>query len=177
MSKIRLYIATTLDGYIARENGNLDWLMSFPNPNKIDYGYQAFYNEISTVIMGRSTYEEILGFDVEWPYSDCKTYVISSRSDFSTSTENTEVLSDLSIENLQKIKNAASKDVWLVGGGKVISEFLNLGVVDEMLLTLIPVILGKGISLFPNQPKETNFTLQSAQTFETGVVNLTYIKK
>lgn len=177
MNKIRLYIATTLDGYIARENGDLDWLMSFPNPNKIDYGYAAFYNEISTVIMGRSTYEEILGFDIEWPYGNCETYVISSDSELAISTENTKVLSDLSIENVKAIKKAANKDLWLVGGGKVISEFLNLGLVDEMLLTLIPVVLGKGISLFPNQPKETHFTLQSAQTFETGAVNLTYIKK
>lgn len=70
-SKIKLYVASSLDGFIARKNGELDWLMEHPNPNQLDYGYAEFLNGIDTVLMGRKTYEEILAFDVEWPYADC----------------------------------------------------------------------------------------------------------
>ena len=75
--KLKLYIAASLDGYIARPDGSLDWLEGLPNPKKIDYGYQKFYQSIDMVILGRVTYEEILGFGVDWPYGGCKAWVVS----------------------------------------------------------------------------------------------------
>ena len=177
MSKIKLYIATTIDRYIAREDGSLDWLESLENPNGYDYGYGEFYGTIDTLIIGRSTYDEILGFDVEWPYADCKTYIITSDQDYKTTTPNTQAVNELDESFINSIKESAQKDIWIFGGGKLITEFLNMNAIDEMLLTIIPVILGSGIPLFPDNPRETNFELINSESFDTGIVNLTYRKK
>lgn len=92
MRKVKLYIATSLDGYIARKDGALDWLDNIPHPENEDYGYQEFYDSIDTVIMGRGTYEVVLGFDVDWPYSTCTTLVMSSTYDAPITTPNTKVV-------------------------------------------------------------------------------------
>ncbi|PWD99692.1 dihydrofolate reductase family protein [Marinilabilia rubra] len=174
MTKIKLFIATSIDGYIAREDGALDWLYAIPNPGQTDHGYADFYKEIDTVIMGRTTYEEILGFGVEWPYPDCQTYVVTSDEFYEVKTPNTSVLNRLKKKTIEPVKGKSKSNIWVVGGGKIITAFLNLGLIDEMLLSIIPTILGRGIPLFPDAPKETLFELENAETFETGVVNLIY---
>jgi len=176
MSKVKLYIAATLDGFIAREDGSLDWLDALPNPNKTDYGYEAFFATIDTVIMGKSTYEEILGFGVEWPYAGCKTYILTSDDTYKPQTAHTEIFDQVTETYVKKIKAESSKNIWIVGGGKTMVTFLNSGLVDEMILFLVPTIIGKGIRLFPDHPKETLFKLVKTEAFETGVVSLTYTK-
>jgi dihydrofolate reductase len=177
MPKIKLYIATTLDGFIAREDGSLDWLMSLSNPKEIDHGYEAFFETIDIVVMGRKTYEEVLGFGVEWPYGSCKTYVLSSDPEYSDKTPQTQVLTELNAKQIAMFREKSQKNIWVIGGGEVITRFLNLGAIDEMILSVIPIILGKGIPLFPAEPKETSFSLVGAEAFETGVVNLSYVRK
>jgi len=177
MTKTKLYIATTLDGFIAREDGSLDWLDELSNPNQTDYGYGEFYATIDTVVMGRKTYEDVLGFGVDWPYADSKTYVVTSKPDYQTKTENTSVIHQISTETIASLKAESEKNIWVVGGGKVITAMLNQGQIDEMMLCLIPTILGKGIQLFPDNPVETKFDLINTESFETGAVILTYSKK
>jgi dihydrofolate reductase len=174
MSKIKLYIATSLDGFIARPDGSLDWLESLPNPNQIDHGYHDFYASIGVVIMGRSTYEEILGFGVPWPYSNCTSYVVTQNKNYKLSTPDTELLAGIDKGVIRSIQEVQTKDIWLVGGGKIITEFLNLQLIDEMILSIAPVILGSGIPLFPGVTRETSFKLVGAEKFETGIVNLFY---
>ncbi len=176
MTEIKLFIAATIDGFIARDDGSLDWLDSLPNPNKIDHGYAEFYKDIGTVVIGRKTYEEVLGFGVEWPYANCKTYVVTSKDNYRTQTENTEVINSISAQNIEVIKTASAKDIWVVGGGEIITGFLNYNLIDEVILCIIPVILGKGIPLFPNNPRETLFELKKSEQFETGAVALHYKK-
>jgi len=177
MTKIKLFIATTIDGFIARENGSLDWLNDIPNPEKSDYGYGEFLAEIDIIIIGRKTYEEILGFGVEWPYDHCKTYIVSSNKNYKTKTANTFTINKLDKQLIDKFKLLSKKNIWLMGGGQLITEFINYNSLDEMTLSLIPIILGKGIRLFPNEPKETKFELVNTKSFDSGVVNLTYRKK
>lgn len=177
MSKIKLFIAATIDGFIARKDGSLDWLFELPNPNNIDHGYEKFFNTIGVVVMGRKTYDEVLGFDVEWPYGNCKTFVITSDKNFSTNTENTFVLNQINKKSIEQLKSESQKDIWLVGGGKTITAFLNLDAVDEMILSIIPIVLGEGIRLFPDGPKETRFHLTNTEKFETGIVNLWFTKQ
>jgi len=174
---MKLYIATTIDGFIARENGSLDWLFALPNPGKLDYGYNEFFKGIDRVVMGRSTYEEILGFGVDWPYADCKSFVFTSDKSYEVKTKNTEVLHEINSESIGKIRTGSALGTWVVGGGKLISAFLEMQLIDEMILSVIPVILGKGIRLFPNKPRETRFELKNAEVFQTGVVNLWYLRK
>lgn len=173
MKKVKLFIAASIDGYIARPDGSLDWLDRVPNPDQLDFGYYAFYDSVDTLLIGRKTYEEVLGFGVDWPYPDSKTYIISNR-DVEIKTENTFQLNEPLKQQIEKLRAEDGKDIWVVGGGVLISGVLDLELIDEMLITIAPVILGEGIPLFPNKPKETQFELTKAESFPTGFVNLTY---
>lgn len=176
MRKIKLFIAASLDGYIARTDGSLDWLDDIPNPDQLDYGYYKFYDSIDTLLMGRKTYEEVLGFDVAWPYPDKKTFIVTTKP-VAVKTENTYLLEEGFEQNVKKLMQKDGKDIWVVGGGVLISSMLDMGLIDEMLITITPVILGEGIPLFPNAPKETKLELIHTETFKTGFVNLTYQKQ
>ena len=177
MKKIKLYIATTLDGFIAREDGSLDWLNELPNPDQTDHGYGEFLLEIDTVVMGRKTYEKVLGFGVDWPYGNCRTLIVTTAEHYQVKTPGTETVNRLDRQVIGDMRKKSMKNIWLVGGGQVIAEFLNLGAIDEMILSMVPRILGKGIRLFPGGPKETEFDLVRAESFGSGMVNLTYSKK
>ena len=174
MRKVKLYIAISLDGFIARKDGALDWLEGIPNPDQLDYGYQAFYDSVDTVLMGRLTYEEILGFDVDWPYGNCKTGVFSRNPDLALTTPQTQLVSGDIKNYITELKQQEGKDIWLVGGGSLLTAFLNKSVVDEMIISIAPVIIGDGLPLFPNMPKETSLELVNSISYDTGFVTLTY---
>lgn len=176
MIKTVLYIATSLDGYIARPNGNLDWLTSIPTPKDVDYGYSALLESISTIIMGRKTYEEIIGFGVEWPYKGLDSFAVTSDKDLKIQSPNTSLLTEDLKDFISNLKKKTDKDIWVVGGGQLIKSFLNAGILDKMIITIIPKIIGEGISLFPDKLIESDWKLIEAKSFETGVVNLTYEK-
>lgn len=177
MKKVKLYIASSLDGYIAKKDDNLDWLTQFPNPNQLDYGYSAFIKGVDTVIMGNRTYQEILGFGVDWPYADKQSYIFSRNKGLAIKSVNTVLFNEDVKEGVETLKRQDGKDIWLVGGGGLIGTFLELELIDEMTLTLIPTMLGEGIRLFPEINKETNFQLVESTAFENGIVNLVYRKK
>lgn len=177
MCKTTLYIATTLDGKIARKDGSLDWLNALPNPNQIDHGYGEFLNSVGTTIMGRNTYEEIIGFGVDWPYIGKTSYVVTNNKDFKPSTPETLATSENLTDLINELKKKSEKDIWLIGGGQLIAAFLEKDLLDRMILTLIPNTLGEGIPLFPEIRKEVLWTLTKVEQFETGVVNLTYDRK
>lgn len=177
MRKLKLYIACSIDGYIARKDGTLDWLDAVPNPDELDYGYGEFYATIDTTIMGSSTYKEVLGFDVPWPYTECQSYILSRKGDVEIATPSTHLVKEDIPSFIKKLKEEEGKDIWIIGGGQIIYSFLDLGLVDEMLLTLAPVILGDGIPLFPGSPLETNFELIKTEGFNSGFVNLEYRRK
>ncbi|HAS40051.1 MAG TPA: dihydrofolate reductase [Microscillaceae bacterium] len=174
MKKVKLYIAASLDGFIARKDHSLDWLDALPNPEKTDYGYYAFYESIDTVLMGRSTYEVILGFDVDWPYPDAQTIIFSRSSEVNITTPNTRLVNEDIKTYVTKLRQEKGKDIWLAGGGQLVTSFLNEGLIDEMIVSITPVILGEGVPLFAQTPKETKLKLTDAQHFGSGMVNVTY---
>lgn len=176
-NRIKVYITTTIDGYIARENDSLDWFFALLEPKKTDHGYAKFFSGIDTVILGRRTYEEDLKYNAEWASSKCKVYLLTTNENYTPQTDNTEVIRQLDKKTVDKIRAQSQKDIWLIGGGEIISEFINLGAIDEMIICIHPIILGSGIKLFPNNPKETRFDLVKVEHFETGAVNLTYKPK
>jgi dihydrofolate reductase len=177
MSKVKLFIAASLDGKIARPDGSVSWLEEYPNPEGLDYGYTDFYASIGTVVMGRKTYEEILGYDVPWPYPDAQTYVVTSNADLAISSPKTKLLHKIDEADVRRLASETEGDLWLVGGGEIISAFLKAGLVDEITLTVIPRILGAGIPLFPDGCPETHFNVKSAEAFSSGFVNLVYTPK
>lgn len=174
MKKIKLYIAASIDGYIAGSDGDLDWLTEFPNPEKNDYGYKDFFESIDTVIMGGCTYRDILGMDVLWPYRDKRTYVVT-RNPLSAK-ENIHFITENMTATFSQLKQEDGKDIWLVGGGKLTTMLLNQDLVDEMIIIYIPVILGDGILLFPDKPKESQWRLKDTVSYKNGVVQVSYMK-
>ncbi len=174
MSSIKLYIASTLDGYIAKPDGNIDWLTSLPYPENSDYGYSDLISSIEATIMGRTTYEDILNMDMEWPYAGLNSYIVTRNPGYQTQTETT-FTAGSDIEKLANdLKAKATKDIWLIGGGQLISAFLEKDLVDQMILTLVPLNLGEGIRLFPGKTPEVHWKLSQVEQFSTGLVNLTY---
>ena len=168
MRKIKLFIASSLDGYIAKEDGGVDWL-----PDNADSGYDEFYKTIDAVIMGRKTYEQVLTFGA-YPYGDKKSYIFTSNSN-RNKDENVEFVSKID-EFTKELISSPGEDIWLVGGAEIISSFLNSGFVDEIIISIVPIILGKGISLFKNIQKDTNLELVKTTQYEK-LVELHYIVK
>ena len=172
-NKIRVYIATTIDGYIARKNDSLDWLFALPKVEGIDHGYRQFFSEIDTVVVGRRTYEEDLKLGAEWT-THKRIWLLTRNEDYRPKTNKTEIIRQLNKEVIGRIKAESQKDIWVVGGGPVITEFLNLEEIDEMRLFIVPTLIGSGIRLFPNDLEDITFTVANVQHFATGMVGLTY---
>ena len=165
MRKIILFIASSLDGYIARENGNIDWL-----PENTASGYDNFLKSVDTVIMGKTTYDQVLTFG-EYPYKDKKSFVFTKNTN-QNKDENADFVSDVEKFVKDDFPNAG-ENIWLVGGAQIISSFLKHGVVDEIIISVIPVLLGKGIPLFKNIENETK--LEFVKTEKYGqLVDLHY---
>ena len=174
MAKIILYIACSIDGFIAKPDDNLDWLNSVPNPGNIDHGYSDLLKGISCIIMGRRTYSEVLGFGIDWPYSDKTTYVVTGNDSFKIETPGTFRLIGNIVESVEKIKLETDKDIWLAGGGQLVTYFLNNKLIDKMIISIIPVILGQGIPLFPGKPEESSWKLTGSVAYSTGIASLSY---
>lgn len=169
MRKIKLFIASSLDGFIAREDGSIDWL-----PQSGNSGYEEFFKTIDTVIIGRKTYEQILAFG-KYPYEGKKSYVL---------TKNTTIKKEGNVEFVfeaeklvKELISSSGKDIWLVGGAELVSVFLNQDLIDEIILSIIPVVLGKGIPLFKNIRRETKLQLLKTREYDE-LVELNYkVKK
>ncbi len=164
MTKILVYIASSLDGYIARENGDIDWL-----PEITESGYGAFYKSVDTVIMGKTTYDQVLTFG-EYPYKDKKSFVFTRTNQ--NKDENAEFVSDVEKFVKDGFPNAG-ENIWLVGGAQIISSFLKQRVVDEIIISVIPILLGKGIPLFKNIENETKLELIKTEKY-SQLVDLHY---
>lgn len=165
-----LYVAASLDSYIARPDGNVDWLndpeLQLPGE---DYGYQDFYGSIDTTLMGHRTYRAILGFDVPFPYPDKTNYVFSRSATKAKSGDVTFISGDVSAF-VHTLKEMPGRDIWLIGGGQINTLLLERGLIDRMILTLIPLLLGQGIPLFHGKAVETAFRPVSGHYFDNGVV-------
>jgi dihydrofolate reductase len=169
MTKLILYIATSIDSYIARLDGSVDWF-----PTLEDNSYANFYDSVDALVMGSTTYEQVLGFG-DWVYPDKFSCVLTSRN---LSTERSDVLfvKGGTEEVIHDVHQKGYGRVWLVGGGKVVSLFMQQGLVDEYIITVIPIILGAGISLFQSAP-ELKLDLIGMQSFSSGLVELHYKKQ
>ena len=165
MRKIILYIASSLDGYIARENGDIDWL-----PQTDSSGYNEFNKTVDAVIMGKTTYDQVLTFG-EYPYKDKKSYIFT-RNKNPAKDENVEFVYSID-EFVKCILPKLDGNIWLVGGGQIISTFVNHGIVDEIILSIVPVVLGKGIPLFQNIQKEMKLELIKTTNYDK-IVELHY---
>ena len=173
MGKIVLYIASSLDGFIAKRNGDITWLDEF-NVEGEDYGYSEFLNGVDIIVMGSKTYEQVLSFG-KWPYESFKTYVLTRRN--LDCVDGVEFYSGYLDSFVHNIKQQSRKNIWLVGGAMVAQNFLKQRYIDEIILSIIPTILGDGISLFKNEDGEVHLDLLQSKSYRNGVVQLHYAVK
>ena len=173
MRKLQLYIAASLDGKIARPDGDVAWLDEVPNPGHDDYGYAAFMQEIDTTLMGHNTYRQLLDFDIPFPYTETDNYVIT-RDRNRMQADHVTFISGNVGRFVRNLKESEGKNIWLIGGGQVNTLFLNEGLIDELILFVMPVVLGKGIGLFEGRPDISFLELSSHKRYSSGVVRLNY---
>jgi dihydrofolate reductase len=170
--KVKVYIAVSLDGYIAHSDGNIDWLDSVARPDE-DYGYAAFIETIDTVIMGRKTYEKVLSFGGDFPHAGRDCYVLS-RTERGPDGQ-VRFFSGPADELLNQIQRKTGKDIFIDGGSEAIDLFREKGLIDSYTVSIIPILLGEGIPLFKESKKELPLKLVEATTFDSGLVQLTYV--
>lgn len=168
-----LYIAMSLDGYIARKNGDIDWLDGDGSEPNADFGYDAFYESIDTVIMGRKTYNQVLTFG-EYPYKGTNGYVFTSQKRINTEDV---VFTDENAEDLiGKLRNESGIDIWLIGGAGIIETFIQKDLIDEYVITVLPCILGEGIPLFRGISPEIKLKMVK-NTSVNGMAMLHYTRR
>jgi dihydrofolate reductase len=150
------YIATSLDGYIARTNGDISWLDEIPNPENSDFGYSEFISNIDAIIMGRHTFEKVLEFD-HWPYEQL-VFVLSNtlKKVPEYLIDRVEIISGDLETILEDLEKRELKNLY-VDGGKTIQSFLKEDLIDEMIITTIPILLGDGIPLFGHLGRDLKF--------------------
>jgi dihydrofolate reductase len=168
--KIILYIACSLDGYIATQNDDISFLQCVEKEGE-DYGYTKFTETVDTLILGRKTYQKVIEMGYNY-HPDKEVYVLSQ-----TKNEAPFYNGDL-LELVQKLKNKEGKNIYCDGGSQLIKALLGLGQIDEIIVSIIPVMLGAGIRLFAERSEElNNLELLGCTPFETGLVQLHYAIK
>ena len=173
-----VYIATSLDGYIAREDGTIDWLMELPNPNNSDYGFSVFLERIDGIIMGRKSFETVLGFK-EWPYTKPVPVFVLSNSLNELPGKlpvKVEIVNGELKRIIELLKDKGIDDLY-IDGGKTIQSFLKQDLIDEMIITRIPILLGSGIPLFDKNNLEIKFEHVGTEVYNNMLVRSKYLRK
>ena len=176
MRKITLFISSSIDGYIATPDGDLEWLIEYPNPEQIDCGLKIFLSQVDTVIMGGKTYRNFSSMDINWPYRNKKTYVISNTTHENISDLNISFITENVIEEITAIKNDNGRDIGLVGGGVLTKMLLQANLIDEMIITTVPVLLGGGIPLFPPYYEMSSWNIYKSNLYTNGLLQVYYYK-
>ncbi len=171
--KLCLFIAMSLDGYIAKPNGDISFLDEM-NQEGEDYGYKAYIEMVDTVLLGRKTYDKILSMGMENHYGERDVYVIS-RTPRKNSGNVTFYSGDIK-KLVTALKSKHGKNIYCDGGAETIQQLLNADLVDEMTISIIPILLGEGIRLFNGDYPEKKLQLVRCQKFEKGLVQLHYVR-
>jgi dihydrofolate reductase len=173
--KASVYIATSLDGFIARENGDLDWLPGADGAAAgEDYGYAAFMASVDILVMGRKTFEKVLSFGA-WPYGD-KPVVVLSRGGLEIPEHlapSVEVMAGSPQEVVARLAGRGAKHVY-VDGGETIQGFLRAGLVSQIILARIPILIGSGVPLFGPLPHDIQLRHVETRQYPNGIVQSRY---
>ena len=180
------YCASSLDGYIAESDDTLAWLMQYEGSfdsdeaEPIEGAYERYYDGVGSLIMGSATYEFVLGELAdggEWPYKGKPTWVLTSRDLPEPEGEEVDVrIGGARVADLydELVAAAGERNVWIVGGGNVASQFADEGLLDEVLVTVVPVVLGEGKPLFDRRLPGGPMRLMGTHSFDNGMVELRY---
>jgi dihydrofolate reductase len=169
--KLIVYIAASVDGFIAKTNDDLSFLSMVEKEGE-DYGYGDFIRTVDTVIIGRRTYDWVMQQVAEFPHADKNAYVITTRPQ--ESIGKTHFYTGSLVELVDDLKLQPGNNIFCDGGAQIIDILLKEKLIDELIVSLIPVLLGEGTSLFKDQRPEQRLELISVRHFEKGLVQLHY---
>jgi len=175
--KNSVFIATSIDGYIADRDGGIKWLDTIPEINTIDTGYHAFTENVDALVMGRTTFETVLGFDIEWPYQK-PVYVVSrTLSEIPAKLVGKVQFIKGTLSEILKQVHAQGHHRLYIDGGTLIQSFLAEDMIDEMVITVIPVLLGGGIPLFGAHNKILEFECFQTKHYLDAIVQNHFARK
>jgi dihydrofolate reductase len=169
--KVIVHIATSADGYIARSDGDLEWLTSRPAPKGF-YGMNDFMRSVDTKVLGRKTYEVSLRMGAKFD-SHSRT-IVFSRHPPANAPSGVEFVHDAIGPFMSRLREQPGKDIWLMGGGEIIASFLDAQAIDEFVMSVVPVFIGEGIPLTARRHRHVPLELRSVERFEDGLVQLHY---
>lgn len=167
MPKVVLFIATSLDGYIASSDGTVDWLF-----HDADYVYTEFLDSLDAVVMGRKTWEQAKTFE-DTPFAGKQVFVFSRTLPPSSDQRIQHVQGEVGAV-VAALRQNLPRNLWLVGGGDLIRQFISQRLIDEFRLFVHPILLGAGVRLFLNHSERTNLAFEGSQSFPSGLVELRY---
>lgn len=167
MRRVKLFIATSLDGFIARADGAVDWLYTDG-----DFGMREFFASVDTALIGRKTHDQMVAWGHS-AYEGMDNYVFSRTRRADDGVPVQYVSADL-VAFVGRLRRQPGKDLWLVGGGDLIAEFRERDLIDDIILSVHPVLLGEGIPLFPGRHEPLNLELTRCTQYERGLVQVAY---
>ena len=176
MRKISLFIAASIDGYIADSKGGVDWLRGQGNDNENIDVYSEFIKNIDTILMGWNTYYQVATklSPKEWPYNDFVTYIITHNEQ--TSSEKIRFVNTNPVRLVKKLQEENGKDIWICGGANIVQQLVNEGLIDYYYITVVPTLLGAGIRLFENVKHEIKLRLLNTRSYN-GMTDLIYTRR
>jgi dihydrofolate reductase len=179
-SRVTIHMAASLDGFIARKDGSVDWLETsdeFAGGDTMDPGFvKAFLKTIDCYVMGSKTYETALSFEAKglgWAYGDKPTFVLSSR-ELPRTRDTVQFHSGDLAQFVNERLRPTFRSIWFVGGGMVCGECLRLGLADEVYYSILPILIGDGIRFFEKLDKDVAFHLVEVKAYKSGTVELRY---
>lgn len=172
----KVYIGISLDGFIAKPDGDIAFLDTFPFPENDDMGFSSFMSGVDAILMGRKTFEKVLSFGIEWPYIK-PVFVWSTTLEYLPAELNGNAyLINGSINEIVKQIHHLGFHQLYIDGGKTIQSFLMEDAIDELIITTVPVLIGDGISLFGSVAKQLNFQCVESKVFSNGLCKSTFIR-
>ncbi|MEL7145129.1 MAG: dihydrofolate reductase family protein [Bacteroidota bacterium] len=175
-SQNRVFIATSLDGYIADKNGGIDYLHSIHNPQNDDMGYHQFMAATDALVMGRSTFETVCSFDIDWPYQKPVFVLSNSLASVPTEYEGKAMLVSGPLNKvLESVHEQGYRSLY-IDGGKTIQSFLRADLIDELVITTIPILLGGGTSLFGTMDQQLQFQCVETRRYLDAVVQSRFVR-
>ncbi|MEJ2046088.1 MAG: dihydrofolate reductase family protein [Reinekea sp.] len=173
--KASAFVTTTLDGYLARPDHRLDWLEEANSDSKEDYGYDAFINQITTVVMGRKTFEKIMTLP-EWPYKNQRLILLSSIiKQVPDELEDQIQLFNGDVVELTNLLDAEGEEHLYVDGSQAIQAFINAGLMTDLTITTLPILIGEGVPLFGGPlNKDIRLKHQFTKAYKNGFVQTSY---
>ncbi|AJT40833.1 dihydrofolate reductase family protein [Psychromicrobium lacuslunae] len=176
MGITQYYLASSIDGFLAESDGGLDWLLQFEGFEGQSEAYQEFYQGVGAIVMGADTYRFVLEeMPGGWPYPGLPCWVFSNHELPGYQGEDIRFVSGEVSEIAREASSAAGqRNVWLLGGGQLAGQFQRAGLIDELILTIVPVLLGSGRPIMPLSQSSPELQLLGQRQFGRGIIELRY---